>query len=136
MIATNTLRKAMHDIANKKGPFTLFGLFKRPDAFGKWDLVVSAPWLDKSQLKATRELVALLTDSVGAQALQHLARIQPLDTDSPELKAVLEGFGVDNGDVRIKHTNLFGLDIEDAIILRAKAAGKKPRKPVLETAAR
>lgn len=121
MIPTSTLRKAMHDIAGKKGEFTLFGLFMRSDAPGTWDLVVSAPWLEKGQLKATSEFVELLTDSIGEQALKNFSRIQTVNKENPALKAILAAFAVDDGDVRVKNSNLFGLEIEDAIILRAKA---------------
>jgi hypothetical protein len=48
VIPTGVLRKAMHEIAAKKGDFTLFALFKRADGLGRWDLVVSAPWLEGS----------------------------------------------------------------------------------------
>lgn len=137
MIPTPTLRKAMHAIADKKGPFTLFGLFMRSDAPGTWDLVVSAPWLEKGQLKATSELVVLLTDSIGEQALRNFSRIQTVPRESPALKAILQGFSVDDGEVRVKNSNLFGLEIEDAIILRAKApATDRLPNPAMEPTAR
>jgi hypothetical protein len=120
MIAISSLRKAMPEIAAKKGDFTLFGLFMRSDAPGTWDLVVSAPWLEKGKLKATSEFVELLTDSIGEQALRHFSRIQTVSSDSPALKAVLAAFSVDDGELRVQKSNLFGLEIEDAIILRAK----------------
>jgi hypothetical protein len=44
--------QGMHEIADRKGNFTLFALFMRADSPfarsddpGAWDLVVSAPWL-------------------------------------------------------------------------------------------
>jgi hypothetical protein len=55
MISISKLRKAMRDIAAKKGEFTFFGLLRRADAPGTWDLVVSAPWLGKGKLKALGE---------------------------------------------------------------------------------
>ena len=113
----------MHEIAAKKGDFTLFGLFMRSDAPGTWDLVVSAPWLEKGKLKATGELVRLLTDSIGEKVLRDFSRIQTVNKGNPALKAILAAFSVDDGEVRIQKRNLFGLEIEDAIILRAK----KPR---------
>jgi hypothetical protein len=51
-------------------------LFMRPTGLGTWDLVVAAPWLKTGQLEATREVVELLTDSIGKQALRHFAPIQ------------------------------------------------------------
>jgi hypothetical protein len=120
MIEVRSLRKAMREIAVKKGDFTLFGLFMRSDAPGTWDLVVSAPWLEKGKLKATSEFVALLTDSIGERALRNFSRIQTVSDDNPALRAVLSAFPTDDDEVRVQKANLFGLEIEDAIILRAK----------------
>lgn len=120
MIAVSSLRKAMHEIAAKKGDFTLFGLFMRSDAPGTWDLVVSAPWLEEGKLKATNEFAKLLADSIGEHALRNFSRIQTVGSDNPALESILTAFSVDDGEVRIQKSNLFGLEIEDAIILRAK----------------
>lgn len=122
MIPTNKLRKAMREIAAKKGEFTLFGLFMRADAPGRWDLVVSAPWLEKGTLKALRELTRLLSDSIGEESLAQLSRIATVSRRDPALKAVVSAFSVDDGELRVQRSNLFGLEIEDAIILRAKRA--------------
>ena len=120
MIPLVPLRKALNEIAEKKGEFSLVGLFMRADAPGTWDLVVSAPWLEKGKLKATSEFVHLLSDSIGEQALRYFSRIQTVSSQNPALKAILVAFSVDDGDVHIKNSNFFGLEIEEAIILRAK----------------
>ena len=39
MITNTALRKAMHEIAAKKGDFTLFALFRRSDAPGRIEMV-------------------------------------------------------------------------------------------------
>ena len=137
MIASSALRKAMHEIAAKKGDFTLFALFMRSDAPGTWDLVVSAPWLEKGKLKATSEFVGLLTDSIGEQALRYFSRVQTVSRDNPALKAILAAFSVDDGEVRVQKSNLFGLKIEDAIIFRAKRPGSNaPPNTAMEPTAR
>ena len=120
MISVPTLRKAMHEISSQKGDFTLFGLFMRSDAPGTWDLVVSAPWLEDGKLKALSEFVHLLTNSIGEQAFRDLSRVQTVGEESPALKKILSAFSVEDGEVRIRQSNLFGLEIEDAIILRAQ----------------
>jgi hypothetical protein len=122
MIPISRLRKAMRDIAAKKGEFTLFGLFMRADAPGTWDLVVSAPWLEKGKLKALSEFIALLSESIGEHSLRQLARVVTIDSHDPQLKAITSDLAVDDGELRVQSTDLFGLNIEDAIILRAKRA--------------
>lgn len=122
MISTTKLRKAMRKIAAKKGNFTLFGLFMRADAPGTWDLVVSAPWLEAGKLKALGEFTELLSKQIGEQSLREFSRIVTLNQSDPALRAVVSAFSVDDGELRVQHSNLFGLEIEEAIIMRAKKA--------------
>jgi hypothetical protein len=117
------LRKAMREISAQKGEFTLFGVFMRPDALGAWDLVVSAPWLEEGKLKALGEFTKLLSKSIGEQSLQNFSRIVTVNRDSSALNSILASMSVDDGELRrVKQSQFFGLDIEDAIILRAKRA--------------
>lgn len=120
MIATTALRKAMHEIAAKKGDFTLFALFLRADALGTWDLVVSAPWLQTGTLKVIGELAELLGKSMGAKSLHQFSRIAPVSGEHPAVKFILANLPVENGELRLRNTDLFGLQIEEAIIFRAK----------------
>lgn len=40
------LLKIEKSLSAEKGAFSLFALFLREDAAGKWDLVISAPWVE------------------------------------------------------------------------------------------
>ena len=122
MIATRKLKKAMREIAAKKGQFALFGVFMRADGPGKWDLVVSAPWLETGTLKVRSEFTALLSESIGEKSLVELARIVTLKAGDPSVKAVMSAFSVEDGELRVQRSTLFGLEIEDGIIFRAKRA--------------
>jgi hypothetical protein len=125
-----TLRKAMYEIAAKKGQFTLFAKFMRSDAPGTWDLVVSAPWLEKGELKATSELVELLSDSIGEDALHDFSRIATVGKDHPTVKFILANLPVDDGERRVHGTDLFGLQIDEAVIFRAKKRGAGRSRPL------
>jgi hypothetical protein len=117
------LRVLMDRIAAEKGEFAFFGLFLRDEAPDKWDLVVSAPWLEKGKLKALSEFVKELASAVGEEQLLSLSRVVTLNADDPSLDAVLRAVSVD-GDVReIRDADLFGLKIKHAFIFRAA----KPR---------
>lgn len=122
MISVTRLRKAMREIAAKKGDFSLFGLFKRADSPDTWDLVVSAPWLERGELKALREFTDLLSSEIGEQSLRQFSRIVTLKPSDPAVNAVVSAFSIDDGEVRVRRSTLFGLEIEDAIIMRAKKA--------------
>ncbi len=120
MIDIEKLRQVMRDIANEKGEFTLFGLFLREEAPDKWDLVVSAPWLEEGKLKALGQFVEKLSSSVGKEELLSLSRIAAINHDDPVLDAILKVVSVENGPVLVRNSNFFGLEIREAHILRAK----------------
>lgn len=135
MIDINRLRKAMRHISSKKGDFTLFALFKRENGLGKWDLIVSAPWLEGANLETRGELVDLLGKSMGRKSFIDLARVEPIPGNNPTIKFILKNYPVDDGELRIPTTGLFDLPIEEAIILRAKRpVPKKPARRVLQRA--
>lgn len=127
MIDTGALRKAMHEIADRKGDFTLFALLLRANALGTWDLVVSAPWLERNKLKATRELVNLLAKSLGRESLQQFARVEAVAGHDPTVQSILRSFPLEDGELHMKSSDLFGLEIEKVIIFRSWRQG--PHKP-------
>jgi hypothetical protein len=116
----------MHEITAKRGDFTLFALFRRANGLGGWDLVVAAPWLEAGRLKAIGKVIDLVTKSIGKRWLQQLARVEVVDSDDPTVK-LLASTPVEDGERRLVNTDLFGLQIEEAIILRAKDRVRKRR---------
>ena len=123
MIATSKLRKAMHEIAAKKGEeFSFFGLFQRADACGTWDLVASAWWLADGRLETLEEFHKLVIASLGRVTSREIGRLVRLRPDDANLRAVVSEYPVEDGEVRVKRECLFGLEIDDAIILQARKA--------------
>src|SRR5260370_39705667 len=113
MISTNKAAKGDARDCRGEGRFYFFWNLLRADALGSWDLVVSAPWLEERRLKPLGEFTELLTKSIGRQSLRQFARIVTLNPRDPALKAVVSAYSVDDGEVRVQHSKLFGLDIED-----------------------
>ncbi len=105
----------------------------RAAAPGNWDLVVSAPWLEAGRLKATSEFVELLSDSIGEESLKRLSRVATVDSRDPALRFILDNLPVEEGELRVKSTDLFGLQIEEAIIFRAQPirSGQRARRPLV-----
>ena len=87
-------------------------------------MVVSAPWLETGNLKALRELVELLSKSLGESNLRDFSRVETVGDDDPTLNLILSRFPVEDGELRVSRPGLFGLEIEDAIILRAKRSAR------------
>lgn len=128
MIDTGPFRKAMHDIGAARGDFTLFALCMRTNGLGAWDLVVAAPWLEAGTHKAISEVVDLVTKSIGRKPFQQLARVAVVSPEDPTIK-FLARHPLENGERRIDTTgeDMFGLQIQTAIILRAKLPDPKER---------
>lgn len=120
----------MNEVSAEKGEFVLFGLFLREEAQDKWDLVVSAPWLEESKLKGLGEFVKKAASIVGQQELLVLSRIVTLNHDDPSLDAILKMVQIDNGPAEIRNSNFFGLEIKHAYILRAKRGAESESKVV------
>lgn len=84
--------------------------------------MVSATWLGEEKLADLRDLARLLSEELGEDQLKQFSRIVILDTSDPALNAVLSAISVEDGEVRVQQSNFFGLQIEEALILRAKRA--------------
>lgn len=123
------LREAMNAIAKQKGDFALFGLFMRADSPGRWDLVVAAPWLEVGQLKALGEFIRLLEDRLGEREVRSFAKIITLKPSSPEIRAELTELNIEKPEKRFHNTTLFGADVEEAVILRAKPPRVRSETP-------
>jgi len=136
MIDTSRIHKALHQMTAQKGDFTLFALLRRAEAVGgMWDLVVSAPWFKKGTLAATQEIVDLLTKSMGRKALLQFSRVVALTGDDPTVRFFLKNVPVEDGERRIQSTDLFGMQIEEAIIMRAKPPESvRPRRKAAHSA--
>jgi hypothetical protein len=124
MIQIDKLHRVMEEVSAERGEFELFGLFLREEAQDKWDLVISAPWLEEGKLKALGEFVEKAASIIGEQELLTLSRIITLNHDDPNLNAILEAVQVTDGLRELSNPNFFGLEIKRAYILRAKRSKK------------
>jgi hypothetical protein len=71
------LQKAERALTSAHGPFVLFVLAERETAPGKWDLLISAPWLETNRKGIQQIVDALKAYLTPAEWLQ-LASITPL----------------------------------------------------------
>ncbi len=94
----------------------------RDESPDKWDLVISAPWIDTLKLRALEEFVKKTTAIIGTQELFTLSRIVTLDQDDPNLDTILQTVQVDDHDAprELQSPDFFDLNIKHAYILRAK----------------
>jgi hypothetical protein len=124
-IDIDKLQELMRRVSAEKGEFTLFGLFMRAEAPDKWDLVLSSPWLERGKMKALAEFVEKLAATIGQDQLPSISRVVTLNASDPALDAVLRAVAAEDGNVEIRDSDLFGLRIAHAHVLRAK----RPQPP-------
>jgi hypothetical protein len=93
MIERTKLDRVLHAIEAQRGPFVLASLFMREDAPGRWDLVVSAPWLQRGKLVALDDFVKRLSDALGQEEVLSLSRVVTLNRKDPALKRILQELG-------------------------------------------
>jgi hypothetical protein len=121
VIERTKLDRVLRSLEAEHGPFALAGLFMREDSPGRWDLVVSAPWLQRGKLVALENLVKRLSDALGQEELLSLSRIVTLNRKDPALKRILQELGTITQPVEKVGRDLFGLPLEHAYVLRAHA---------------
>lgn len=87
------LRAAERAIASAHGPFVLFVLAEREEAPGKWDLLVSAPWLETNR-KGIQQMVDRLKVYLKPTDWVQLASITPLSPSMDYVQWIARKYGV------------------------------------------
>jgi len=118
------------DIASEKGEFSLFALFLREEADGKWDLLASAPWLEANDRKSLDYLANQLRARLDTQELLSLSMIVLLEKGNPVLEAIHKAIKVRHGMAEVRDSLSFGVPIKHAyIITSARENSPRNRTP-------
>ncbi|MBI1940727.1 MAG: hypothetical protein HYS33_04370 [Acidobacteria bacterium] len=121
------LRELENRVALEKGPFSLFALFLRDGSPDRWDLVVSAGWLEKNKEEEFNSLVKSVQSSLGTEELILLSRVVVVDQENPALEAVHKALRAEHDLVELKDCNFFGLEIKHAYIITSQKLGETVR---------
>jgi len=101
-------------LANQKGEFKLFALFLRDGSPGKWDVLVSARWIDANKQQALKIITEQLTTKLNKEELISLSRVVVINQDNEALSAINQFLPVGKKIAEIHDKNFFGLDIKQA----------------------
>jgi len=130
----NELLEKLIDIervmSSKKGDFSLFALFFREDAPDKWDLVVSAPWIESDKKRALDSIAKQLQSNLEPEELLSLSKIVLVDQDDPALRAIHNAVRILHGTVEVRDSRFFGLSIKHAYVITSQ----KQSEPVATSA--
>jgi len=100
----------------KREEFALFGLFLRQDAPNRWDLVVSAPWLDRDRMGGMQYLAKRLRSRLATEELITVSGIVVLETQDPGVRAMQRWRAIRGTPQRLENVELFGLAIREAYV--------------------
>ena len=118
------------DIVSEKGEFSLFALFLREDADGKWDFLASAPWLEANNRESLEYLVNQLRSRLDTQELLSLSMVVLLEKGNPVLEAIHKAIKVKHGMAEVMDSTSFGVPIKHAyIITSARENSPRSRTP-------
>jgi len=113
------------EVSDEKGDFSLFGLFLREDAQDedKWDILVSAIWLDADKKEGLAYLAKEIQERLDPDELLSISRIVVLERGNPILAAIHKAVNVKHGKVEVKDSNFSGVQITQACISTSSNVG-------------
>lgn len=116
----NKFREIESSLSEEKGEFNLFALFLREDSANKWDLLVSADWIEGNKSESLKIIAKKIQEYLEKTELVNLSRIVVIEDDNPALEAFHQAVSVEHGSAEIKESNFFGLEIKHAHVITSR----------------
>jgi len=123
------LVKVESEISREKGAFALFALFLREDAPDVWDLLVAAPWIEKSKHEALKFLAKKIKKYLKPEEMMKLSRMVVIEKDNPGLSAIFRAVHTEHSiSTELRNVNFFGLKIKHAYLITAQRINGRENK--------
>jgi len=121
MIDRGKFGQIRDEVVADRGDLTLFALFLREGVEDRWDLVVSASWLDRDKAAGLKYLTKKLTAKLTEREILELSRVVVVAQNDPALRKLLRETNVEDGEVReLENLQFAGLSLSRAVIFEAK----------------
>ena len=109
------------EIVADKDDLTFFALFLRDGVEDRWDLLVSASWLDRDKATGLKYLTKKLGAKLSEREMLELSRVVVLAQNDPSLRKLLRETIVEDGEVcELENVQFAGLSLSRVIIFEAK----------------
>lgn len=108
------------ELSKEKGGFKLFALFLREESFDKWDVLISAPWVQNNQQESFRYIANKIQEKLNKEELLQLSRIILINEKNTTLTAINKAINTEHGINEVRDSNFFGLQIKHAYIITSK----------------
>ena len=122
------------ELAVEKGNFVLFSLLERDDAQGKWDVVVSAPWLRPEQKESMHFIVDRIRAKFKAEELVSLSRVVLLSPTDAFVRNVNSAVQVEHGKAELINNVFNGMQIKHAFLITSKRPSPNKESKAAATA--
>lgn len=113
-------REIEASLSEEKGEFNLFALFLREESANKWDLLVSADWIEGKKSISLQVIAKKIQEHLDKKELKNLSRIVLIEDDNPALEVFHKAISVEHGSAEIQESNFFGLQIKHAFIITSR----------------
>jgi hypothetical protein len=70
-------------LEKENAPLSFFAIFLREEALGKWDIIISASWLDPQEMESYKIVSSKLQKAFSDSELVQFSRIVILNQDDP-----------------------------------------------------
>jgi len=118
------IKKVVLELEAEHEPLLVCALFLRVDPIERWDMVVSAAWLNFSDLNSYQLISSKVQSTLDSQELLQFSRIVILDQNDPAIVFLQDSFSITNGKIEEASTDLlssrFGFTIKKAYLLRCQ----------------
>ncbi|HET6401436.1 MAG TPA: hypothetical protein VFH95_08565 [Candidatus Kapabacteria bacterium] len=117
---TERVRRVLEDISRDNDGFDFAAIIEREDADGRWDLVVSAPWIN-DEFEFLKEMAPKLTEVLADRELFSFGKIVVLDPQDEFMQSYNQLpahisvdhdlFNITIAGIPIRHAHVFGSEV-------------------------
>lgn len=116
------LEQIERELSQQRGSFTLFAIFERQDIPSRWDLVISAPWVEENNEQAMRLLAAEMKKRLPSTDVGRVSRIVLLDSNESSVRAITSEHHVEHGRIPIEEASSYGLPSDRGYLITSRPA--------------
>jgi hypothetical protein len=129
-------REIEEEATRERGEFTLFALLLREDAYGKWDLVVAAPWIGNWNMNALKYLADKVTARLTPEELRSLSKVVLVSPNDEPVQRLIREYPVtpDQRPTEIRDWDYRGMPIARGYILTARSTPQATATPKIAAA--
>ena len=112
------LKSMVKSLEKENGPLIICAMFLRDGSLERWDLIVSAAWLNSSEMQSYKTVSSKLQEALSDSELVQFSRVVILDEDDPVVSYLLDLETIKNG----KYKELSAEELSDKFRFTIKKA--------------